>query len=169
MNVTDILKGLDQEQRDQVAELPRSERLGYLAALRQVSTKDLLSDLADQTGLIRRLFTKPISLVEPRTELMNLAAAVQILSYEWHVAQLDHAHPDSSLSANKSPAIAPAGEIEGFYEHLWQTLEKIDFLDEDNPVPLMRKVRRLFDRTELSSAEINILRGILKSINKSIS
>ena len=99
---------------------------------------------------------------------LNLAAAVQILCYEWHVANLGHEHPQSETQSKKSPAIAPAGEIEGFYEHLWQTLEKIDFLDEQNPIPLMRKVRRLFDRTELTSSEINILRGILKSINKSI-
>ncbi len=64
--------------------------------------------------------------------------------------------------------MAPAGEIEGFYQQLWQVLEKIDFLDSANPTPLMRKVRRLYDRTELTSAEINILRGILTSIEKSI-
>jgi TrmH family RNA methyltransferase len=99
---------------------------------------------------------------------LNLAAAVQILCYEWHIASLEQMYSQAHGEPHKTPAIAPAGEIEGFYDHLWQTLEKIEFLDEDNPVPLMRKVRRLFDRTELSSAEINILRGILKSINKSI-
>ncbi|MEM8844690.1 MAG: RNA methyltransferase [Pseudomonadota bacterium] len=100
---------------------------------------------------------------------LNLAAAVQILTYEWHVAQLEQSYPDSNLSTNKSVALAPAAEMEGFYDHLWETLKNIEFLDEDNPVPLIRKIRRLFDRTDLSSAEINILRGILKSINKSIS
>lgn len=99
---------------------------------------------------------------------LNLAAAVQILCYEWHVASLEHKYPQSQSEQHKSPALAPAGEIEGFYQHLWQTLAKIDFLDQENPVPLMRKVRRLFDRAELSSAEINILRGILKNVNKSI-
>ena len=99
---------------------------------------------------------------------LNLAAAVQILCYEWHVGSLGRKFPQLNNEQNKLPAIAPAGEIEGFYEHLWQTLEKIDFLHQENPVPLMRKVRRLFDRAELSSAEINILRGILKNINKTI-
>lgn len=100
---------------------------------------------------------------------LNLAAAVQILCYEWHVAKLERQFPATSSLTKQSPAIAPAGEIEGFYDHLWETLENIDFIDEQNPQPLMRKVRRLFDRTELSSAEVNILRGILKNINKSIS
>ena len=99
---------------------------------------------------------------------LNLAAAVQILCYEWHLAALECKFSQSNTKQNKSAAIAPAGEIEGFYEHLWETLANIDFLDKENPVPLMRKVRRLFDRAELSSAEINILRGVLKNINKSI-
>lgn len=95
---------------------------------------------------------------------LNLAAAVQIICYEWYLAQL----PFAGASEQKSPAIAPAGEIEGFYQQLWQVLEAIDFLDSANPIPLMRKVRRLYDRTELTSAEINILRGILTSVTKSI-
>ena len=96
---------------------------------------------------------------------LNLAAAVQIICYEWHIAQLVDKH---AAQLPKAPAIAPSGEIEGFYDHLWEVLGKVDFLDKDNPVPLMRKVRQLYDRTELTSAEINILRGILKSIEKTV-
>jgi len=96
---------------------------------------------------------------------LNLAAAVQIICYEWHVAQL--AIQDNEPS-RKALAIAPAGEIEGFYQHLWKVLEKVDFLDQENPVPLMRKVRHMYDRTELTRADVNILRGILKSIEKTI-
>lgn len=98
---------------------------------------------------------------------LNIAAAIQILCYEWHVAQLDCQHnssPEDSLPESK--ALAPVAEKEGFYEHLWQALDKIEFLDKDNPTPLMRKIRRLFDRSQMSSAEINILRGILKNIIK---
>lgn len=97
---------------------------------------------------------------------LNIAAAIQILCYEWHVAQLDVQHGVSRSEPAQGKALAPVAEREGFYEHLWQALDKIEFLDKDNPTPLMRKMRRLFDRTQMSSAEINILRGILKSILK---
>ncbi len=97
---------------------------------------------------------------------LNLAAAVQILSYEWHVAQLKSQFNKPVVNLQQSSDAAPVGEKEGFYSHLWEMLDKIEFLDKDNPIPLMRKLRRLFDRAELSSAEINILRGILKNVLK---
>ena len=97
---------------------------------------------------------------------LNIAAAVQILCYEWHVAQLNMQHEASRKSASQGKALAPVAEREGFYEHLWQALDKIEFLDKDNPTPLMRKMRRLFDRSQMSSADINILRGILKNVLK---
>jgi tRNA (cytidine32/uridine32-2'-O)-methyltransferase len=97
---------------------------------------------------------------------LNIAAAVQILCYEWYVAQLDGRHEVSSASPPLPTALAPVGEREGFYEHLWQALEKIEFLPKGNPTPVMRKMRRLFDRAQMSGAEINMLRGILKNILK---
>ena len=97
---------------------------------------------------------------------LNIAAAIQILCYEWHATQFAAQHDDANINAPQAKKIAPVGEREGFYEHLWETLEKIEFLDRDNPTPLMRKLRRLFDRSQLTSADINILRGILKNILK---
>lgn len=97
---------------------------------------------------------------------LNLAAAVQILSYEWFVAQLADDVQKVEINEQQAPEPAPAAEKEGFYEHLWEALEKIEFLDKGNPTPLMRKLRRLYDRANLTSAEINILRGILKNVIK---
>ena len=115
----------------------------------------------DEIDLCHSVCTIPAN---PEYASLNLAAAVQIITYEWSLAQL----PDHTLENRKSASMAAAGEIEGFYQHLWQVLEKIDFLDMSNPTPLMRKVRRLYDRAELTSAEINILRGILTTTEKSI-
>ena len=100
---------------------------------------------------------------------LNIAAAVQVLSYEWHAAQLEDGfcvHNHSAPAPAPAPALAAVKEREGFYQHLWQTLDKIGFLDRQNPLPLQRKLRRLFTRTRLTQADINILRGILKSILK---
>lgn len=47
----DITKGLDDEERTEVEQLPRSKRLGQIAALRKMSTKDFLQEVSEQTGL----------------------------------------------------------------------------------------------------------------------
>lgn len=95
---------------------------------------------------------------------LNIAAAIQILCYEWYVSGLVPPPDKNDVKQTSQNELASISEREGFYEHLWQALAKIDFLDQENPIPLMRKLRRLFDRAKLSRAEINILRGILKNI-----
>jgi tRNA (cytidine32/uridine32-2'-O)-methyltransferase len=62
--------------------------------------------------------------------------------------------------------LANQGEINGFIQHLEQTLVEIDFLDPNNPKQLMPRLRRLFQRAMPDKIEINILRGILKMIGK---
>ena len=96
---------------------------------------------------------------------LNLAAAVQIVCYEWVSGGVDLTI-NSESGVNGHESTAPAEDLEGLYEHLWATLVHTGFMEGDNPKPLMRKIRKIFDRTQLTRAEINILRGILKSFNK---
>ncbi len=96
---------------------------------------------------------------------LNIAAAIQVLCYEWYSASVT-GDALASKQPDQSHALAPVAEREGFYDHLWQALNKIEFLDAANPVPVQRKLRRLFDRAQLSKEEINIMRGILKSVIK---
>ena len=99
----------------------------------------------------------------PEFSSLNIASAVQIICYEVYCSGLQSTLSESQQQA---AAIAPSQELEGFYQHCWQTLEKVEFLDAENPVPLQRKFRNIFDRTELTSSEINILRGIFTAILK---
>ena len=99
---------------------------------------------------------------DPDFSSLNLAMAVQILTYELRLAgqqalQAPQAQPDSPP--------ATAGELEYFYEHLEQVLHASGFLDPDNPRLLMRRLRRLFVKAEPDKNEINILRGILTALN----
>ena len=59
---------------------------------------------------------------------------------------------------------ATTGEMEYLYEHIEQTLIDIGYLNPEKPRRLMRRIRRLFNRTRLDSNEYNILRGILTAI-----
>jgi tRNA/rRNA methyltransferase/tRNA (cytidine32/uridine32-2'-O)-methyltransferase len=51
--------------------------------------------------------------------------------------------------------------VEGFYGHLERVLLELGFLDPDNPRHLMRRLRRLFGRVELTESEVAVLRGVL--------
>jgi TrmH family RNA methyltransferase len=96
---------------------------------------------------------------------LNLAAAVQVLSYEVLVACSQE--PRQPVSAvNEIPANQL--EMQRFYQHLEETLISIDFLDPAQPKKLMRRLRRLFNRAQPQQTEVNILRGILTAVEKGI-
>jgi len=92
----------------------------------------------------------------PDYSSLNLAAAVQVLSYEIRQAWLGHASwPQPEMDA------ATGDEVEKFYGHLEIALAELEFLNPGSPGKLMLKLRRLFSRTRLAKEEVNILRGIL--------
>lgn len=96
---------------------------------------------------------------------LNVAAAVQIVAYEARLA----AHGGNVVAAAPQVRAATADELEGFYRHLEATLVRIGYLDPAAPKLLMRRLRRLFSRSEPDRAEINILRGILTAVTRASS
>jgi TrmH family RNA methyltransferase len=93
---------------------------------------------------------------------LNLAMAVQVVAYEVQLALRDRG--SSATGADGPVALASAADMEKFYEHLGQVLDEIDFRDRTGSGHLMARLRRLFHRTVLDQNEVNILRGILTSI-----
>ena len=59
-------------------------------------------------------------------------------------------------------------DLERFYQHLEQTLTGTNFIVKNHPGMVMTKLRRLFNRARPESQELNILRGILSSIDKAV-
>ncbi len=94
----------------------------------------------------------------PDYSSLNLAQAVQVLSYELRMAAMDKDKP-----AADQPEREPVDglQMERFYQHLEQTLLDIQFLNPAQPKKLMMRLRRLFNRARPDQNEINILRGIL--------
>ncbi|MDH3401324.1 MAG: tRNA (cytosine(32)/uridine(32)-2'-O)-methyltransferase TrmJ [Chromatiales bacterium] len=90
---------------------------------------------------------------------LNLAMAVQILCYELRTAVL------GGKGIAQAPGFPPARaeDLERFFTHLQEVLEKTGFLDPGNPRHLMARLRRIYLRAELDENEVNILRGILSS------
>lgn len=98
----------------------------------------------------------------PEYGSLNLAAAVQVISYEFYAR---HA---GTYAAAVRPDYRPvsADEMERYYVHLEETLVALDFLDPENPRQLMRRLRRLYNRARPDENEINILRGILTAVRQ---
>jgi tRNA/rRNA methyltransferase len=97
---------------------------------------------------------------------LNLAQAVQVLTYESRMAAIG-----AGEGAISNPAgigfqgqAASLAQIDGMYTHLEEALVSIDFLDANNPKKLMPRLKRLFSRTQLEVEEVNILRGVAKQI-----
>ncbi|MDX1496863.1 MAG: RNA methyltransferase [Salinisphaeraceae bacterium] len=100
----------------------------------------------------------------PEYSSLNLAAAVQVLSYECRRAALNTSSEVSEQCSEPRDPTASAEQLEGLYGHLETVLIGTGFLDADNPRYLMRRLRRLFGRAGLDERELNILRGILSSV-----
>ena len=99
---------------------------------------------------------------DPDFSSLNLAMAVQVLSYEIRAAQ---AGKQAEYEADAP--LATSEELEHFYDHLEQVLTDVRFLDPDNPRHLMRRLRRLFIRARPDKNELNILRGVLTAVDRS--
>ena len=91
---------------------------------------------------------------------LNVAMAVAIVAYEILLAS----RGEEDATAARGIPLASAIEMERFYEHLERVLEEIDFRDRTGEGHLMARIRRLFNRAVLDQNEMNILRGILTSV-----
>jgi len=96
----------------------------------------------------------------PRYASLNLAAAVQLASWELRMA----AH-DGDVAPARRFAAATHDEIEALYAHAERTLAALRFYDPARPRRLMTRLRRLFARAALEHEEANLLRGILARID----
>ena len=91
---------------------------------------------------------------------LNLAAAVQLVAYEWRQALGGFAVTPSVAEA--APADAQA--VAGMLAHWEEALVAIGFLDPAAPKKLMPRLNQLFNRAQPTPEEIHILRGIAKAM-----
>ncbi len=99
----------------------------------------------------------------PEYSSLNLAMAVQILCYEVRVAVLNQDKKSKLVEQESYPRHK---ELELFYDHLEKVITETQFISQDKPNQVMTKLRRLFSRSRPEISEINILRGILSSIER---
>lgn len=94
---------------------------------------------------------------------LNLASAVQVIAYEMRMAYLTLTVPKGA-----STDLATQTDMQHFFAHLEQVLVDIHFLKMNASRQLTTRLRRLFLRMHPEKMEINLLRGILTAIQKTI-
>ncbi|MCC2676657.1 MAG: methyltransferase, TrmH family, group 1 [Ramlibacter sp.] len=97
--------------------------------------------------------------VSPDYGSLNLAAAIQVIAYEWRVA----------LGGFDAPPVQPtqaadAAAVAGMLRHWEEALVSIGFLDPAAPKKLMPRLNQMFNRAQPTPEEIHILRGVAKAM-----
>ena len=92
---------------------------------------------------------------------LNLAQAVQVVCYELLVAT------GAQVPKMRGEKLATVDDLEGLYAHLQEAATGSGFHDPASGSKLPERLRRLFSRVPaMEREEVNILRGLLKSLKK---
>lgn len=103
----------------------------------------------------------------PEYSSLNLAMAVQILAYEVRIAWLATQNEGQEAQQNPEEEHYPlVDDLERFYGHLEKALSNSGFIRPTHPGQVMSRLRRLFTRARPESQELNILRGMLTSLEQ---
>lgn len=143
--------------RDAAAELASQASVGEVALVFGNETSGLSND---EVSLCKQWALIP---TDADFRSLNLAQAVQIMSYELRLA---------AVGAGVPPRVTEVGdpashqEVEALVAHLERAAVASGFLDPAQPKRLMPRMRRLFSRAGLEKEEVNILRGMLSAFEK---
>lgn len=94
---------------------------------------------------------------------LNLAQAVQIVAFSLRQAVLEGVSVAPALSAEPLASLAA---VEGLYAHLERSLIALGTLDPSRPRRLMSRLRHLLGRAQLTTPEVDLLRGICRDIGR---
>lgn len=105
----------------------------------------------------------------PEFGSLNLAAAVQLIAYDWRMALAAsgggwQAHGPAGVPEHRAADVAA---LDGMLAHWEQALQDIGFHNPAVPKRLMPRLQQLFGRARPSRDEINLLRGIARAMQRS--
>jgi len=103
----------------------------------------------------------------PDYSSLNLAAAVQTLSYEVFKQYCAlNENVDTNIGESESRLMPTLENTELFYQHLEETLVDVGFIFKKHPGEVMKKIRRMFSRAEMDQTELGIMRGVLAAMQR---
>lgn len=116
----------------------------------------------EELELCHRLVHIPAN---PDYSSLNVASAIQVMLYELRATATQ---PLEKSVKKEHDLPATQEHIDQLMGHAEQSLTDIGFIDPENPKLLMRKLRLMFQRAELSVNEYNIFRGIFSAVDKQV-
>jgi len=99
----------------------------------------------------------------PDYSSLNMAAAVQTLTYEIFKQHSHHNGLDTRTDVRERPSME---SIEVFYQQLEAILTETGFIFKNHPGKIMQKFRRLFARAEMDKSELKMVHGAFASLKK---
>ncbi len=156
----------EQAGHDMRARIARGERLAILFGRERFGLSN------DEVSLADVIVTAPVN---PAFASINIAQAVLLMGYEWFKDQagtLGQQTPE--LPALEGPGLqtpdtrlATKEELYGFIDHLERELDVAGFFKTEDKKPgMLRNIRNLFARAELTEQEVRSLRGIVSSLTR---
>ncbi len=113
----------------------------------------------EQLSLADAFITIPLN---PDFSSLNLAQAVLLVAYEW--AQAENTQQDHILPTGKSD-FATKDIMNNFFSRLEEELEAAHFFRNPDIKPtLIKNIRAMFTRAELTDQEVKTLQGILSAL-----
>lgn len=104
----------------------------------------------------------------PEYSSLNVAAAVQVVCYECRIALLEGKTEKSKGKKHQKDTLASGEQREAMYRHLHEALMQTGFFGTSNPDVIMRRLKGLFNRAQMTQREVGILRGVCKAILDSV-
>ena len=144
----------------------RGERLGVLFGRERWGLDN------DEVSLADEIITAPVN---PAFASLNIAQAVLLVGYEWFKGQapsLGQQTPELPALGGpglRTPDTRPAtgAELTGFFEHLEGALDAAGFYKTAEKKPgMVRNMRNLFRRADLTEQEVKTLRGMVASLTR---
>jgi tRNA/rRNA methyltransferase len=118
----------------------------------------------DDVALADHVITAPLN---PAFSSLNLAQAVLIVAWEWHMAHSDVPVSDMRIPEDTRPATKE--EMVGLFEHLEGALDESGFFHVREKRPIMaRNLRNLLQRAQPTEQEVRTLRGVIASFVRHI-
>jgi len=93
---------------------------------------------------------------------LNVAMAAQLIAYEIRMATREGS---LQVQPPREAPLASHADMDRLYAHLEEVMEEVNFRDRTQMgTSLMGRIRRFLNRAELDANEVNILRGLLTSV-----
>ncbi len=156
----------EQAGHDMRARIARGEKLAILFGRERWGLNN------DEVSLADVIVTAPVN---PAFASINIAQAVLLMGYEWfkdQSASLGQQTPE--LAALDGPGLqtpdtrpATKEEFYGFIDHLERELDEAGFFKTEDKKPgMLRNIRNLYARAELTEQEVRSLRGMIASLTR---